>query len=223
MMQRFFDVFFSAFGLLFLLPLALPLFIILRFTGEGEVFYRQVRVGKGGLNFDLLKFATMLKNSPSIGTGNITLKNDPRVLPLGNFLRRTKINELPQLLNIFRGDMSVIGPRPLTRDHFEAYTPVVQRAIAEVRPGLSGVGSVVFRAEEEMLHERANAQQFYKENIAPYKGDLEKWYVSNQNLVSYFFLIFATLWVVFFPRSRLIWHIFSSLPRPPAALSRYFF
>ena len=89
-----------------------PVAIVLRLTGEGEVFFLQERVGKDGKPFKLYKFATMLKNSPNMGTGTVTLKHDPRVLPVGRFLRKTKINELPQLLNILIGDMSVVGPRP---------------------------------------------------------------------------------------------------------------
>ena len=121
-MIRFFDVLLSAITLLLLLPLFLPIVILLRFTGEGEIFFLQERIGKDGKKFELFKFATMLKNSPDIGTGTVTMKNDPRVLPLGRFLRKTKINELPQLLNIFFGDMSVIGPRPLTSQAFETYS-----------------------------------------------------------------------------------------------------
>ena len=164
-MQRFFDIVFTSLALLVLSPLMIPIVIILRFSGEGEIFYKQNRVGINGKSFGLLKFATMLKNSPNLGTGNMTVKNDPRILPLGNFLRKTKINELPQLLNIFLGDMSIIGPRPLTQDHFDGYLPFVQEAIATVRPGLSGLGSIVFRVEEEMLHQHTDTKQFYKEII----------------------------------------------------------
>ena len=99
-------------ALVLLSPLLLPLMFILRVTGEGEIFFPQSRVGRGGKDFKLYKFATMLKDSPNMGTGTVTVKNDPRVLPMGGFLRKTKINELPQLINIFNGDMSVIGPRP---------------------------------------------------------------------------------------------------------------
>ena len=149
-MQRFFDVFFSGLAIVVLAPLMLPIMLILRLTGEGEIFYRQARVGQDGRHFGLLKFATMLKESPNIGPGEITLKDDPRVLPFGKFLRKTKLNELPQLINIFRGDMSVIGPRPQTRRCFDAFPPEAQREIVQVRPGLSGVGSIVFRGEEEL-------------------------------------------------------------------------
>ena len=104
-MQRFLDILFSGVALLVLAPLLVPIMVILRFTGEGEVFYIQQRVGKDGEMFGLLKYATMLKDSPSLGTGTITVKDDPRVLPIGKFLRKTKINELPQLLNIIKGDI----------------------------------------------------------------------------------------------------------------------
>jgi lipopolysaccharide/colanic/teichoic acid biosynthesis glycosyltransferase len=221
-MQRFFDVVFTFLALLVLSPLVIPIVIILRFSGEGEIFYKQKRVGIKGKPFGLLKFATMLKNSPNLGTGNMTVKNDPRILPLGNFLRKTKINELPQLLNIFLGDMSIIGPRPLTQDHFDIYIPSVQQAIASVQPGLSGIGSIVFRTEEEMLHQHKDPKQFYKERISPYKGSLEEWYVNNNGLGTYFTLIFLTVWVVIFSKSKAVWTIFPSLPKPPLTLEEYF-
>lgn len=221
-MQRIFDIIFSLLALLLLLPLMIPLVVILRFSGEGEIFYKQYRVGLNGESFGLLKFATMLKNSPNLGTGNMTVKNDPRILPLGNFLRKTKINELPQFINIFLGDMSVIGPRPLTQDHFQSYMPNIRKSIVSVQPGLSGIGSIVFRAEEEMLHQHDDAKKFYKECISPYKGSLEVWYVKNKCLRTYFTLIILTVWVVIFSKSKAVWTIFPSLPRPPLALKKYF-
>ena len=121
-MERFFDIIFSGFLLLILLPLFLVVIIILRFTGEKEIFFLQERVGMNRKIFNLYKFATMLKNSPNIGTGTLTIKDDARVLPVGVFLRKSKINELPQLLNIFFGDMSFIGPRPLTQQTFNQYS-----------------------------------------------------------------------------------------------------
>jgi lipopolysaccharide/colanic/teichoic acid biosynthesis glycosyltransferase len=221
-MQRMFDIIFTSLALLVLSPLMIPLVIILRFSGEGEIFYMQNRVGIKGKSFGLLKFATMLKNSPNLGNGNMTVKDDPRILPLGNFLRKTKINELPQLLNVFLGDMSLIGPRPLTKDLFVGYISSVQQAIASVRPGLSGIGSIVFRAEEEMLHQHANAKQFYKEYISPYKGCLEVWYVKNNGLYTYFTLIALTVWVIFFSKSKAVWKLFPTLPKPPVVLEKYF-
>ena len=135
-MQRLLDVLLSGLALLVLSPLLVPVAIALRLTGEGEVFFIQQRVGRGGRPFGLYKFATMLKDSPNIGTGTVTVKGDPRVLPLGRFLRKTKINELPQLLNIFKGDMSIIGPRPQTQRCFDAFPSTSQAEIVKVRPGV---------------------------------------------------------------------------------------
>ena len=111
MIQRILDVLFSLTAIILLLPLIFPILMILKFTGEGEIFYKQKRVGMSGKEFILFKFATMLKNSPSMGAGDITVHNDSRILPFGAILRKTKINELPQLLNIINGDMSIVGPR----------------------------------------------------------------------------------------------------------------
>ncbi|WP_347247315.1 sugar transferase [Thermomonas sp.] len=217
-MQRLLDIVFSGLALLLLSPLLVPIAIALRLTGEGEVFFIQQRVGRGGQPFGLYKFATMLKNSPNLGTGTVTVKNDPRVLPLGRFLRKTKINELPQLLNIFKGDMSIIGPRPQTRRCFDAFPARSQAEIIKVRPGLSGIGSIVFRDEEELMHASKEPERFYDEVIMPYKGALEEWYVAHQGLWTYLAAIFVTAWVVLFPASRLAWRVFPQLPAVPAEL-----
>ena len=221
-MQRFFDIIFSSFALLVLSPLLVPIVVLLRLTGEGEVFFFQARVGKGGQIFKLYKFATMLKNSPNVGTGTVTVKNDPRILPTGGFLRKTKINELPQLLNILNGDMSIIGPRPQTQRCFDAFTPVSQKSIRQVLPGLSGIGSIIFRDEENLLHDHQNPTHFFDNVIAPYKGALEEWYVVNQSLWTYFMLIGLTVWVVLFPKSMAVWRVFGTLPKPGPDLARAF-
>jgi lipopolysaccharide/colanic/teichoic acid biosynthesis glycosyltransferase len=217
-MQRLFDILFSSLGLIFLLPLLLPVFIILKFTGEGEVFFLQDRIGKSGKVFKLYKFATMLKDSPSIGTGTVTMKGDARILPVGKYLRKTKINELPQLLNIFFGDMSVIGPRPLTLETFSLYSLETQKAIKRVRPGLSGIGSIIFRGEEEIMFGLSASVDFYKNVIAPYKGSLEEWFVINKSLYIYFTAILMTVWAVFIPQTKMAWKIFRDLPEPPKEL-----
>ena len=146
-MQRLLDVFLSGIAIILLSPILVPIACVLKITGEGEVFYKQARVGKGGSSFGLIKFATMLKDSPSIGTGEITIKNDPRVLPLGKFLRKSKINELPQLWNIFIGDMSIVGPRPMVPNTYARYPIKAQKVLNTVRPGLTGIGSIIFRDE----------------------------------------------------------------------------
>ena len=195
--------------------------IILRFTGEGEIFFLQSRVGLGGQHFGLYKFATMLKNSPNIGTGTVTLHKDPRILPFGSWLRKTKINELPQLINIFKGNMSVIGPRPQTQRCFDAFPFQSKKEIIKVRPGLSGIGSIVFRNEEEMMQANNDPESFYDNTVMPYKGSLEEWFVNNKDIWTYFSLIGLSAWVVLFSRSDLIWVMFRDLPKPPETLKKW--
>ena len=217
-MRRLADIFFSGLALLLLAPLFLLTMLVLRFTGEGEVFYTQPRVGKNGEMFGLFKFVTMLKNSENMGTGTITVKDDPRVLPVGKFLRKTKINELPQLLNIFLGHMSMIGPRPQDKRCFDAFPEESQSEIIKVRPGLSGIGSIVFRDEEELMHASADPDTYYDNVIMPYKGKLEEWYVANKSFSVYLLCVFITGWVVLSPESSLVWKVFRNLPRPPGDL-----
>lgn len=219
-MQRAFDILFSGLALLALSPILIPVMLALRCTGEGEVFYCQQRVGRGGAMFGVWKFATMLKDSPNLGTGTVTLKGDPRVLPFGRFLRKTKINELPQLLNILNGTMSIIGPRPQTRRCFDAFPAASQAAIVGVRPGLSGIGSIVFRDEEELMHADADPDRLYDETIMPFKGRLEEWYARNRSLGTYFKLIALTAWVVAVPRLDIVWRAFPGLPFPDEHLAR---
>ncbi|MDB4797228.1 sugar transferase [bacterium] len=217
-MERFFDIFFSGLALLVLSPLLVPIVIILKCSGEGEVFFLQKRIGKDGKLFKLFKFATMLKDSPNLGTGTVTMRGDSRVLPVGKFLRKTKINELPQLLNIFFGDMSVIGPRPLTAQTFASYSDSTQDVIKQVRPGLSGVGSIIFRGEEDIMHGATASVDFYDNVIAPYKGALEEWFVSNKGLYIYFMAILTTVWAVIIPKTKVAWIVFKGLPEPTEEL-----
>lgn len=219
-MERFFDLFFSGLALLVLSPLLVPIVLILRFSGEGEIFFLQDRIGKNGKVFKLLKFATMLKDSPNIGTGTVTMKGDPRILPVGKLLRKTKINELPQLLNILFGDMSIIGPRPLTTQTFKSYSFEIQEIVKKVRPGLSGVGSIIFRDEEEIMHGASASVNFYNDIITPYKGSLEKWFVYNKSLYIYFLAIFITVWAVVVPSTKIAWRAFKNLPEPPTELKQ---
>jgi lipopolysaccharide/colanic/teichoic acid biosynthesis glycosyltransferase len=217
-MIRIFDIVLSLAALIILCPLLLPIALILRFTGEGEVFYIQERIGSNEQPFGLFKFATMLKNSPQIGTGTITVRNDPRVLPVGRILRKTKINELPQLLNVLIGDMSVIGPRPLTQNHFIHYAPEMRKTIGSVRPGLSGVGSIVFRDEERLLSDKEDPKNYYRTEIAPHKALLEVWFVENRGLWLYLKCIVLTIWVVINSSSHVASAVFKDLPQPQGQL-----
>lgn len=217
-MQRALDIMLSLAGLLLLSPLLLLVAVVLRCTGEGEVFYRQQRIGLAGVEFGLFKFATMLKHSPSIGTGTITLRDDPRVLPVGRFLRKSKINELPQLLNVLLGDMSLVGPRPQTRRCFNAFPERSRASIVRVRPGLTGIGSLVFRNEEALMDGAADADRFYDDVIMPYKGKLEEWYVANASLGLYCKLLLLTGWIVAGGSRSLIASWVPGLPEAPAPL-----
>ena len=158
----------------------------------------------------------MLANSANMGSGSLTLKNDPRVLPFGSFLRKSKINELPQILNIIIGDLAIVGPRPQMQIDFEKYSEDVQQKIYNVRPGLTGIGSIVFRDEESLISEaseRENPHDFYKRVIAPYKGELEMWYQLNRSVFLDCKLIFMTAWAIIKPETRLYEKWFSNLPK----------
>ncbi len=212
--KRLLDIIVSILALLFLLPVFVPIVIILRFTAEGEVFYFQQRIGINNSKFWIWKFATMLKDSINMGTGSITLQNDFRVTRIGKFLRKTKINELPQIINIIKGDISLVGPRPLVTKTFEAYSQDVQQKIYNVKPGLTGIGSIVFRDEEKIISyvKDEDPHIFYKRVIAPYKGKLEMWYQSNRSFLIDLKLIFITAWVILFPKSKLYEKWFKDLP-----------
>ncbi len=214
-MVRSLDFVLSFLALVVLIPFLVPVIVILRLTGEGEVFYIQERVGRGGQSFWLYKFATMLKNSPNIGSGEITIQNDPRVLPFGKFLRKTKINELPQIWNILIGDMSIVGPRPMVFNTYTYYSEDSRRKLNTIRPGLTGIGSIVFRDEESYLANRNEPMEFYRYQIIPYKSDLELWFIDNYTLWLYLKIIFVTAWVVFFPSSKIVDKAFVGIPRLP--------
>ena len=221
-MQRAFDILFSSLAIIALSPVFIIVIIILKLTGEGEIFFHQERHGISSKKIKLIKFVTMVKNSENIGTGTVTLKNDPRVLPFGNVLRKTKINELPQIFNVLLGHMSIIGPRPQTERCFNAFPKEAQPIISSVKPGLSGIGSIIFRNEEDMLDDSTNPDKLYDDEIMPYKAQVEIWYTKKMNIMLYFQLIFLTLYMVFFQKPKLIWTLFPDLPTPPASLKQYF-
>jgi len=217
--KRFFDIVLSALAIAFILPFMIPVIIGLLLTGEHYIFYFQERIGYKNRPFSIWKFATMLKNSPNLPGGMHTTRKDSRLMPLGGFLRKTKINEIPQLVNIFRGDMSIVGPRPLVMKTFDPYPVHVKERIYNVRPGLTGIGSIVFRDEERLLSEtKMEPAQFYAQHISPYKGELELWYQDHLSFRTDFMLVFLTAWVILFPRSELVHKIFRDLPSRPEYL-----
>jgi len=217
--KRLIDIILSFIGLVILSPLLIPVCVGLLLTGEHYIFYFQKRIGYKNKPFNIWKFATMLKNSPNLPGGLHTIRKDPRLMPLGGFLRKTKINELPQIINILIGDMSIIGPRPLVDKNFELYPDHVKASINNVKPGLTGIGSIVFRDEERLLSEsKLPPQEFYKQSISPFKGELELWYQQNLSFYTDAMLIFLTAWVIVFPGSNLVHSVFRDLPERPEEL-----
>jgi lipopolysaccharide/colanic/teichoic acid biosynthesis glycosyltransferase len=215
--KRLFDILFSIIVLIVISPLFLPLIIALRLTGEGYIWYLQERVGYKNKLFNIIKFATMLKNSPNMDGGLITLKKDPRLMPLGGFLRSTKINELPQIINILKGEMSVVGPRPVMKKSFDTYPEEIQKIIFNVKPGLTGIGSIIFHDEEALLtrikHTGSDTWDFYRNTLYPFKGKVEKWYQQNAGLLTDIKIIIITAWVIFFPNNRIVYKWFPTLPK----------
>ena len=215
--KRTFDIVSSGIAILILIPLLLPVIIGLRLTGEGHIWYKQKRVGYRNKPFMIWKFATMLKDSANMPGGIMTTKKDSRITPLGAFLRKSKINELPQLFNIFLGNMSVVGPRPVMKISFEAYPNKIQKVIYNVKPGLTGIGSIIFRDEEELITEVKNnggdLWDFYKGKIYPFKGELEIWYQNHKSFKLDIKLIFLTAWVILSPTSKIYEKWFKDLPK----------
>lgn len=197
--------------------------ILLRLTGEGEIFYRQTRMGKDKHTFGILKFATMLKDSLIIGSKTVTTRNDPRITPIGKWLRMTKINELPQLWNVLVGDMSFVGPRPLLISSFKKYSTDVQSVISQVKPGITGLGSIVFRDEEKLVSEVKNLGGeplgYYRFYIYPYKGALETYYAQHRSLFLDLAILLLTAWKIIFKHSQLEQKLLNGIPPKPASLT----
>jgi lipopolysaccharide/colanic/teichoic acid biosynthesis glycosyltransferase len=216
--KRLFDLFFSSLAIILFSPLLIIVMIILKLTGEHEVFYLQKRMGRFEQPFFIIKFATMLKESVKMTGGAVTKKNDSRVLPFGKFLRKTKINELPQLFNIWVGNMSIVGPRPLTIDQYQNYSNEQRSYISKLKPGLSGIGSLIFRDEEEIMDKSGmDYNEIHDTIIAGYKGDLECWFYHNNSLKNYFLVIIFTVLAVVRPNLK-ISHKFTNLPQPKGIL-----
>jgi lipopolysaccharide/colanic/teichoic acid biosynthesis glycosyltransferase len=215
--KRFFDIILSLVAIILFLPFFIPIAIAQKLTGEGYVFYLQDRVGYRNKKFRIWKFATMLKASPGLGTGSITLQNDWRVTPVGRYLRITKINEVPQIINILLGEMSIVGPRPLMRVDFEKFSPEIQAKFYNNKPGLTGIGSIIFRDEEKYISESGmEPHEFDRQFVAPYKGALELWYQEHCSLLTDTLIVFLTIAALVSPHNTLAFKIFKTLPPKPA-------
>ena len=207
------DLVLALIATVFLSVILVPVAIILKFTGERDVFYCQERIGYKNKTFKIWKFATMLRDSPNMGTGSLTVREDPRVTKIGRYLRITKINEMPQLINIFNGTMSIVGPRPQMRVDFEVYSEDIKSIIYNVKPGITGIGSIVFRDEEKLMSNIDEPiHSYYAEVIAPYKGQLELWYQRNASTSTDLLIILSTALIIVFPKTNFHELFFKNLP-----------
>jgi len=189
--KRLFDFISSATGLLLLLPVFAVVAVSIKLTSRGSVFYRQMRVGKGGHPFDIVKFRSMNGAASEISAG-ITVSGDKRITPVGRFLRRYKIDELPQLWNICRGDMSFVGPRPELPKYVENYSPE-QKLVLSVQPGITDPASLKYRHEEEILSRCEDPEHVYRMEILPDKLAQNLGYIQNISFRTDLRIIFATV------------------------------
>ena len=217
-LKRIFDFLFSLIGIILAAPIMAVAIVVLRFTGEGKVFFVQERVGYKNRIFKILKFTTMLSAAPEQKNKTNIGKRDPRITPIGAFFRNSKIDELPQMINVLKGDMSFVGPRPLMKvPDFVSYPPDVQENIYNVRPGITAIGSVVFRDEAQIISqvkdEGKDPAQFKSKVIFPYKGRVEMWYNENQSFWVDFKILLLTAWTLIFPTSQMAYKLFDDLPK----------
>lgn len=194
-MKRIFDILTSAIVLLVLLPVWLIIALLIAVESPGGVFYKQVRVGKGNRDFYLYKFRTMRVGSDKKGLLTVG-ERDNRITRIGYFLRKFKIDEFPQLLNIIKGDMSIVGPRPEVRKYVDLYTPE-QMKVLTVRPGLTDYASIKYVNENEVLAASDNPEQTYIDEVMPAKLELNLQYIANQSLLEDIRLIFKTFMAIF--------------------------
>lgn len=195
MVKRLFDLIVALVSLIVLAPLLLIVGLLIKLDSPGPVFYRGDRIGKGGVPFKMYKLRTMVTSADRMGSA-LTHSGDSRITRVGRILRNWKIDEFPQLLNILRGEMSVVGPRPESPGYVEYYTPE-QRQVLQVKPGMTGLTQVRFRHEETLLSYCANVEEDYIEKIMPQKLALDLEYIENQSLLLDVQLIIQTFLCLF--------------------------
>ena len=189
-MKRLFDITASGLGLLVLSPLFLILAVWIKLDSPGPVFYRQVRVGRGNKDFRLFKFRSMRVGSDKKGL--ITVGgHDPRVTRSGYYIRKYKLDELPQLINVFIGDMSLVGPRPEVRKYVDLYTPE-QLRVLDVRPGITDMASIRYRNENELLEQAADPEQYYRDVVMQDKLRINLEYIADHSFIKDLKIIFMT-------------------------------
>jgi lipopolysaccharide/colanic/teichoic acid biosynthesis glycosyltransferase len=195
MLIRFFDILFSLIGLILISPFFIIICIIVLLDSKGSIFYIQKRVGKNNIDFNLLKFRTMYSGSDKSGLLTIG-NNDKRITSSGYFLRKYKLDELPQLINVLLGEMSIVGPRPEVRKYVDLYSEE-QKKILNIRPGVTDYASVEYFSENEILKNSDNPEQIYVNEILPKKIKLNLKYIDNPNPKKYFSIIYLTAKAVF--------------------------
>lgn len=196
--KRALDIILSSFGLLVLAPFLMFIGWCIKCTSRGPILFRQVRVGKDGKLFDILKFRSMIEDAETKGLG-ITAIDDHRITPFGHILRKYKIDELPQLYNVLMGDMSLVGPRPELPKYVEQYAPE-QRKVLSVRPGLTDPASLFYRDEGRLLAESSDPERLYRHDILPHKLFLNLTYTESISLNNDIVLVLSTVWHLL-PRS----------------------
>ena len=191
MLIRLLDIVLSLLGLLFLLPIFLILAVWIKFDSQGSIFFRQIRVGKDGRDFRIYKFRTMIVNAEKMGIITIG-ERDPRITNSGYFLRKYKLDELPQLINVLKGEMSFVGPRPEVRKYVEMYNQE-QLKILTVKPGITDYASIEYINEDEILGKSLDPERTYIEEIMPQKIKYNMKYINNKTMIEYFKIIFLTI------------------------------
>lgn len=190
MIKRIFDLFFSIVGIIFFLPFFLIISILIKLDSEGEILFRQTRVTKNGKEFKIFKFRTMRKNTE--GNKQITVGADNRITKIGKILRKTKLDEMPQLFNIIKGEMSFVGPRPEVPKYVAYYTDE-QKEILKVRAGITDYASIYFSNESEILGKQEDPEKYYIEKIMPLKLKLNKKYIENIGVITDIKIIILTI------------------------------
>ena len=212
-MLRFFDLIFSLLLVVLLFPLLASVCLWNYCTGEHEIFFKQIRVGKNGEEFEILKFATMVKNSENIGSGGFTDINDPRLLVLGSFLRKTKIDELPQLFNVLCGEMSLVGFRPIVKQSFVRAMEIGDKETYSVLPGMTGPASIILRNEDEIIEGVEDKKKYYDDCVLPVKVSLDHWWANNRNVYNYFLVLLLTGLALIMPLNTLPLKLLKGLPK----------
>lgn len=190
-LKRSFDIIISVIGLLFLVPIFLIIAIVIKIDSKGPVFFKQIRVGKNGREFKIFKFRTMKENAEKKGM-QITINGDSRITKSGYFLRKYKIDELPQLINVLIGDMSFVGPRPEVPKYVAMYDEN-QRSILKIRPGITDIASIKYRDENSILAKSEDPEQTYIQDIMPRKIELNIKYIKNMSVLYDIGLIIKTI------------------------------